>query len=79
MVFQVGPLALDVTEEGLDPRLIGRRMRAAVVLGDRHQRHEGAGGLGFHRRTVVGDGQQDRPSGVVGVQVEALVGEQLQR
>ena len=30
--LQVPPLALHVTEEGLDPRLVGRRVRASVVL-----------------------------------------------
>ncbi len=37
--LQVRPLTLDVTE-GLDPRLILRGMRAAVVLGDRDQRRK---------------------------------------
>ena len=33
-LLQVGPLALDVAEQGLDPRLVGRGMRASEVLGD---------------------------------------------
>src|SRR5918995_7267714 len=31
-VFEVGPLALDVAEEALDPALVGRGVRPAVVL-----------------------------------------------
>src|SRR5581483_8814957 len=39
-VFEVGPLALDVTEEALDPGLVGRGVRAAVMLSDGQQCHE---------------------------------------
>ena len=34
--LQVRPLAFEVAEERLDPGLIGRSVRAAVVLGDGH-------------------------------------------
>jgi hypothetical protein len=36
-VLEMGPFALDVTEQRLDPRLIRRRVRPAPVLGDRQQ------------------------------------------
>jgi len=44
-----------------------------------HQRHEGAGVAGRHRRPAVRDGQQDRPAGIIDDQVKAGVGEQLQQ
>ena len=37
--LQARRLAFDVAEERLDPGLIGRSVRAAVVLGDGHHRH----------------------------------------
>ena len=50
-----------------------------MVLGNGHQRHKRAGVVGGHRRPVVADGEQDRAARVVGVEVEPLVGEQLQQ
>jgi len=58
---------------------VGRYAGTAVVLDDGHQRHERAGVVGSHRRPVVRHGEQNRPARVVGVEVEALVGEQLQQ
>ena len=47
---EVRPVALQMAEEALDVRLVGRGAGPAVVLGDRHQRHElpgvGRGHLG---------------------------------
>jgi hypothetical protein len=56
------------------PGLIGRSVRAAVVLGDGHQRYERAGCFGGHRRPVVAHGEQERSLRVIRVEVEALVG-----
>ena len=42
-VEQVGPFVLDVPEERLDPGLVGGRVGPAVVLGDGHHGHVGAG------------------------------------
>jgi hypothetical protein len=39
-VFEMRPLAFDVTEEALDPGLVGRGVGSAAVLGDGHQGHE---------------------------------------
>ncbi len=50
---------------------------SAVVLGDGHHRHVGAGVVAGHGRAVVGHCEQDRPVGVVDVEIEAVVGEQL--
>lgn len=36
--FEVWPLVLDVSEQGLDPGLIGRSVGSPVVLQDRHRR-----------------------------------------
>lgn len=44
---------LEVAEEALDVRLVGRGAGPAVVLGDRHQRHELAGVVGGHLGAVV--------------------------
>lgn len=78
-VLEMGPLALDVTEQRLDPRLIRRRVRPAPVLGDGQQRHERPRVGGSHRRPVIRDRQQDRPGRVVDREVEALIGQQLEQ
>ena len=69
-VFEVGPLALDVTEEGLDPRLVGRGVGAPVVLGDGEERHERPGVVRGHLGAVVGHGEQDRTGPVVLAEVD---------
>jgi len=50
---EVRPVALQVREEALDVRLVGRSAGAAVMLRDRHQSHELTGIDGFHLRPVV--------------------------
>jgi len=50
---QVRPVALEVAEEALHVRLIGRGAGPAVVLGDRHQGHERAGVGRGHLGAVV--------------------------
>jgi len=69
----MGVLGLDMAEQRLDPRLVGRRARPAEVLVDRAQRHELAGGSGGHLRAVIAHRQQDRPGGVVVSKVECAV------
>ena len=59
-LLQVGPLALDVTEEGLDPRLIGRGVRAPEVLGDVDPGQELTRRMGPHLRAVVADREEHR-------------------
>ena len=59
-MVEVRPFVLDVPEQALDVRLVGRRAGAAVVGGDRVQGHELAGRAGGHLRAVVGDREQDR-------------------
>ena len=57
---EVRPVALQVAEERFDVRLIGRGPGPAVMLGDRHQRHELAGVDRGHLRPVVRPRHQDR-------------------
>ena len=72
---QVRPVALQVAEERLNVRLVGRGAGPAVVLGDRHQRHELAGVDRGHLGAVVRPRDQDRPVLVVVAEREP-VGEQ---
>jgi hypothetical protein len=58
---EVRPVALQVAEEALDVRLVGRGAGPAVVLGDRHQRHELASVGGGRLGAVVRPGDEDRP------------------
>ena len=57
---EVRPVALQVAEERFDVRLVGWRSGAAVMLGDRHQRHELASVDSGHLRAVVRPCHQDR-------------------
>jgi hypothetical protein len=50
---EVWPVALEVAEEALDVRLVCRSAGPAVMLSDRHQRHEPAGVGRGHLRPVV--------------------------
>ena len=52
-LVQVWPVALQVAEERFDVRLIGGRPGPAMMLGDRHQRHELAGVDRGHLGAVV--------------------------
>ncbi len=49
---EVRPFTFDVSEERFDPRLVGGGVGAAVVLGDGHQGHVGAGVMRRHRGAV---------------------------
>ena len=51
-------LALEVTEERLDPGLVVGRGRSPEVLGDAGAGHEHRGGLGGHLGSVVADREQ---------------------
>ena len=61
---QVRPLVLEVAEEALDGRLVGRDAGASEVRGDRVQRHELGRRARRHLGAVVGDREQDRLIGV---------------
>jgi hypothetical protein len=58
-LVEVGSLKLDVAEQRLDPRLVGRGARPSEVLRDRAQRHELPRRPRRHLRPVVGHGEQD--------------------
>ena len=73
---QVRPVALQVAEERLDVRLVGRGAGPAVVLGDRHQRHELAGVDRGHLRPVVRPGDEDRTVLVVAAERQPIGAEQ---
>lgn len=75
--LEVWPFVLDVTEQGLDPGLIGGGVWSAVVLGDGHQRHELSGRVRGHLGSVVGDGEQDRAGRVIGWKVESFRGDEF--
>jgi len=53
---------VQMAEEALDVRLIGRGAGPAVMLGDRHQRHELTGVDRGHLRPVVRPSHEDRHS-----------------
>ena len=73
---QVRPVALQVTEKRLDVRLIGRRSGSAVMLGDRHQRHELAGVDRGHLGAVVRPRDQDRTVVIVVAERQPVGSEQ---
>ena len=49
-LFEVRPLAFDVSEEGLDPGLVARRVGPAEALGDGQAGEELPCGVGGHLR-----------------------------
>ena len=59
-LLQVGPLALHMPEQGLDPRLVGRGVWAPEVLGDVDPGEELPRRVGPHLRSVVTDREQQR-------------------
>ena len=65
-LVQVGELALEVSEERLDPGLVVRGGGASEVLRDPRAGEEHRGGFRGHLRAVVADGQQHRDA-VVGI------------
>jgi hypothetical protein len=74
-LLEVRPLAFDVPEEALDPRLIGRGVGSAETLGDGQAGEEVAGRLRGHLGPVVGAGEQDRAGRIVDGELEPLGGD----
>lgn len=77
-VFEVGPFALDVSPERLDPGLVGRGVWLSEVLPDGQECHVLTGRVRCHLGAVVGGGEQDGPAGVIGGQVDSFGCEQLE-
>ncbi len=59
--MRAGPRdSFPVAEQRLDPGLIGRRVRSAELLGNRHCGEALSGAVGTHLRAVVADREQQR-------------------